>query len=493
MFRKLLMIIALSSLISGATAMDNTWMGPTGTFSVYSARNLESMDYAWSLYFANIDREWQLMTDDEYISLDYTYYLFPVAFGLTDYLELSISPNYMDIRRDPYLEDVDGFGDLYVNLKTRLYHSDDWAFGALLQGKIATADEDDGLGTGEEDYGVSLLMTRDWDASRFHVNLGYRFVGEPDGADYDDQFLWGIGYEADVSEQWQFLAEFTGETSYTDYEPNDPMDLTAGFRYHSAYGGTFGGGLRYSFNMEDYSCPVGGFIQVGYSPGNKIEPTPTPIPTPPPVPDVVCSSEDMSIVQGEFTRIRVDVTDPLGGTLNYDWTASGCRLEPDGNEAVFYADECEPGTYTVNVQVENAGGYTNQCGVVITVEAFVPETEIVKLDLPVVPFKKGTRVDNVAKAILDDIAVKIQEYPGVTVELVGHTDSTGSEDVNMKVGMKRAENVKEYLVDRHNIEEARFDVRSMGESEPMMDNDTWENRMKNRRVEVIMMVEMPVE
>ncbi|MBN1295265.1 OmpA family protein [bacterium] len=493
MFRNCVLGILMLAVIPGALALDTTWMGPTGTFSVYSARNLESMEYAWSLYFANIDREWDAMYGSEYVSLDYTYYLFPIALGITDFLEVSVSPNYLDIRRSPYLDDSDGFGDVFVNLKARIYDSEDWAFGALLQGKIATADEEDGLGTGEEDYGLSLLLTRTFASSRLHVNLGYRMVGEPDDVDFDDQFLWGIGFESDISEKWQFIAEFTGETSYSDIEPNDPMDLTAGFRYHCSYGGTFGGGMRYSFNMEDYSCPVGGFVQVGFSPSNRIEPTPTPIPTPPPVPEVVCSAEDLTVIQGEFTRIRVDVTDPLGGDLTYDWTSSGCRLEPNGNEAIFYADECDPGTYTVNVQVQNAGGYTNQCGVVIKVEAFRPRTEIVKLDLPVVPFKQGTRVDNVAKAILDDIAVKIQEYPGVTVELVGHTDSSGSEEANMKIGLKRAENVKKYLVDRHSIEAARFDVKSMGETEPMVDNATMDGRIINRRVEVIMMVEMPVE
>jgi len=496
MFRNLLIGLILITIIPCTLALDNTWMGPTGTFSVYSARNLESMNYAMSFYFANLDREWDLDygTDGhEYISLDYTYFLFPIAFGLTDYLELSISPNYLDIRLDPYFEDTDGFGDLFVNLKARIYSSDEWGIGALLQGKIATADDEDGLGSGEEDYTLMLLMTHEWEKSRLHLNAGYRLMGEPDGVDFDDQFLWGLGFESDINNNWQFIAEFTGETSYSDIISYDPMDLTAGFRYHCGRGGTFGGGVRYSFGMEDYNCPIGGFVQFGYSPSNKIVPTPTPIPTPPPVPEVACSAENMTIVQGEFTRIRVDVTDPLNSKLSYNWTTSGCRIEATENEAVIYADNCDPGVYTVNVQVENIEGYTNQCGVVITVEASVPKTEIVKLELPLVPFKKGTRVDNIAKAILDDIAVKIQEYPGVTVDLVGHTDSSGSEENNMKTGMKRAENVKKYLVERHNIETARFNVKSMGESEPVTDNTTHENRIINRRVEVIMMVEVPVE
>ncbi len=492
MGRKIILGLIALALLPTVLAQDNTWMGPTGGFGVYSADTLPAKNFAISFYFANIDREMKIPGDTKAISLDYSYFLLPIAYGLTDKLELSVSPNYMNIRRNRGYGDSDGLGDLFVNLKANVIKKEAFGLGALLQAKIGTADMDEGLGTEEFDYSLTLLATKYWDATRLHFNVGYRFVGEPDGVDFDNQVLYGIGLETDIADQWQFIAEFQGETSHWDYQPKDPMDLTAGFRYHNPNGFVFGGGLRYAFGMEDTNCPIGGFVQLGFS-TSKRAPKEPPIPPPPPIPEVTCSAEDLVIAVGEFTRVRVDVIDPLGGELTYEWTTSGCRIEADENEAVFYADECEPGTYAVNVVVTNSGGYSNQCGVLIKVEQAEPEMEIVKLDLPLVPFKKGTRVDNVAKAILDDIAVKIQEYPGVTVELVGHTDSTGSEATNLKVGQTRAENVKKYLVDRHNIEPERFEVSSKGESEPIADNTTAAGRTQNRRVEVIMMVEMPVE
>ncbi len=491
MIRKVIFSLIAIAIIPAALAYDNTWMGPTGGFGVYSADTLPAREFAVSFYFANIDREWKMPGSDEAISLDYSYLLLPVAYGLTDKLELSISPNYLDIRRNRGASDSNGFGDLYVNLKGNFIRNDIFAIGALLQVKMATADEKEGLGTGEHDFGLSFLATRYWDTSRLHLNLGYRIVGEPDGADFDDQFIYGIGFESQIAKNWQFIGEFQGETSYHDFEPNDPMDLTAGFRYHNPNGFVFGGGLRYAFGMDDTNCPVGGFLQLGFSSANVVPPPPPP--APPAIPDVTCTAEDLVIDVGEFTRIRVDVEDPLGGELTYDWTTSGCRIEVNGNTAVFYADDCAPGTYAVNVTVTNEGGYTNQCGVLITVEEVEPEMQIVKLDLPIVPFRQGTRVDNIAKAILDDIAVKIKEHPGVTVGLVGHTDSTGTRDFNMKFGQTRAENVKEYLVERHNIEPERFEVSSMGPDQPIADNNTVQGRIENRRVEVIMMVEVPVE
>ncbi len=490
MMRKLLLGFLMVAIVPGVMALDNTWLGPTGGFGVYSARSLPAKDYAVSFYFANIDREWELFGYEDNVSLDYSYFLLPVAFGVTDRLELSVSPNYLNIRRNMGFEDSDGMGDLFVNMKVNFYDADSFAVGALFQAKIATADEDEGLGTGEHDYGLSLLMTKDWETSRINMNAGYRIVGEPEGADFDNQMLYGLGFESDLATDWQFIAEFTGETSYNEYEPNDPMDVTAGFRYHNPNGFVFGGGVRYAFGMDDYNCPVGGFVQIGFA--SPRESRPTPAPTPAPIPDLTCTVEDLTVGLGESTRVRVEVKDTLGGELTYEWTTSGCRLEADGNEAVFYADDCGPGSYAVNVKVTNAGGYSNQCGVMIKVGDVAPDMQLMKLDLPLVPFQSGTRVDNVAKAILDDIAVKIKEYPGVTVELVGHSDSDGSESENMKIGMTRAENVKAYLVERHQIEPARLNVTSMGETQPVADNATAAGRITNRRVEVIMMVETPV-
>ena len=166
----MLSVMLMMIMIPGAMALDNTWMGPTGGFGVYSARSLMAQNYAVSFYFANIDREWELYGHDETISVDYSYFLLPVAFGITDQLELSISPNYLNIRLSDGLDDADGFGDLFINLKGSFYNTESFAVGALLQAKIATADEDEGLGTGEMDYGLALLMTKEWEASRLHFN-----------------------------------------------------------------------------------------------------------------------------------------------------------------------------------------------------------------------------------------------------------------------------------------------------------------------------------
>ncbi|MGQ9604289.1 MAG: OmpA family protein, partial [bacterium] len=82
-----------------------------------------------------------------------------------------------------------------------------------------------------------------------------------------------------------------------------------------------------------------------------------------------------------------------------------------------------------------------------------------------------------------DRAVEIlKAYPSARVEIHGHTDSIGSEAYNMKLGLRRAEAVKKYLVD-HGINPDNLITKSFGETKPIATNDTKEGRQQNRRVE----------
>ncbi len=88
----------------------------------------------------------------------------------------------------------------------------------------------------------------------------------------------------------------------------------------------------------------------------------------------------------------------------------------------------------------------------------------------------------VPNAALDRVVEILKAYPTARIEIQGHTDSIGSESYNMKLGLKRAEAVKKYLVD-HGISADRLETKSFGETKPIAPNDTKEGRAKNRRVE----------
>jgi outer membrane protein OmpA-like peptidoglycan-associated protein len=91
-----------------------------------------------------------------------------------------------------------------------------------------------------------------------------------------------------------------------------------------------------------------------------------------------------------------------------------------------------------------------------------------------------------AKSILDGFVQKlIEENKGVYIEVQGHTDNTGTDEVNMALGKKRAEAVMMYLYQQHRIPLHRMSVVSMGSSVPVADNSSRDGRSQNRRVEIL--------
>lgn len=89
-----------------------------------------------------------------------------------------------------------------------------------------------------------------------------------------------------------------------------------------------------------------------------------------------------------------------------------------------------------------------------------------------------------AQKRLEDVVTALKEDPR-SITIVGHTDSTGSEDRNMSLSQKRAEAVRTYLT-THGIPEDRVTAQGMGQSQPIADNKSAEGRANNRRVEIIL-------
>jgi OmpA-OmpF porin, OOP family len=94
-----------------------------------------------------------------------------------------------------------------------------------------------------------------------------------------------------------------------------------------------------------------------------------------------------------------------------------------------------------------------------------------------------------AKQQLDDFAAKASTAKAYTIEVAGHTDSTGSEAKNFRLSRARADAVVQYLAVNHKIPLRRF-VTPMGygKTEAVADNTTPSGRAQNRRVEVKMLL-----
>ncbi len=84
---------------------------------------------------------------------------------------------------------------------------------------------------------------------------------------------------------------------------------------------------------------------------------------------------------------------------------------------------------------------------------------------------------------LNALADNLQSYPNSRVEIVGHTDSTGSAAYNKRLSMQRALSVKSVLVNA-GIRANRLQAIGQGETSPVASNDTAAGRQQNRRVEI---------
>ena len=88
-----------------------------------------------------------------------------------------------------------------------------------------------------------------------------------------------------------------------------------------------------------------------------------------------------------------------------------------------------------------------------------------------------------SKANLDKMAETLNKYADTKIIVAGHTDDTGSDAFNQTLSEKRAAAVVSYLAGK-NVAADRLTGEGFGESQPVVANDSDENRAKNRRVEV---------
>ncbi|MBI4477628.1 MAG: OmpA family protein [Acidobacteria bacterium] len=87
------------------------------------------------------------------------------------------------------------------------------------------------------------------------------------------------------------------------------------------------------------------------------------------------------------------------------------------------------------------------------------------------------------KARIDEVVDQLKADPkGAYIEIEGHTDSVGSKAVNERIGLNRAQAVRQYLYEQHQIPLHKMNVISLGEEKPVGDNKTREGRAQNRRV-----------
>ena len=143
--------------------------------------------------------------------------------------------------------------------------------------------------------------------------------------------------------------------------------------------------------------------------------------------------------------------------------------DTDGDGLLDKDDECPqtPGP------IENKG-----CPIIEKEEQEVLNTAFSNLE-----FETGLDViKKASKPSLMELANTLKKKPDWKIQVTGHTDNVGDDDVNMVLSKKRAEAVKNFL-GTEGIDKRRVKTLYFGETKPLSDNNTPSGRQKNRRVE----------
>jgi outer membrane protein OmpA-like peptidoglycan-associated protein len=197
------------------------------------------------------------------------------------------------------------------------------------------------------------------------------------------------------------------------------------------------------------------------------------------------------ITDGEIVRVTAVANDPDGDTLTYQWRTTAGQLRGTGAEVTLDTTGVTAGpgappvsvTVTLSIADGRGGSASNTC--TLTVHALPkPEISPVKPDLE---FRRGSaRVDNVHKAILDDVALRMQQEPEALLVIDGHVDRGEPR----RLAQQRAENTKLYLVREKRIDPDRIIIRNFGSDRPHPSGQ----RARNRRIELYVVppgAEMP--
>jgi len=87
--------------------------------------------------------------------------------------------------------------------------------------------------------------------------------------------------------------------------------------------------------------------------------------------------------------------------------------------------------------------------------------------------------------VLEKVAEFMKQYPQTTTVIEGHTDNRGKYEYNIRLSERRAESVKNYLVEKFGVEASRLSTKGYGYTKPVATNATAAGRQKNRRIDAV--------
>jgi outer membrane protein OmpA-like peptidoglycan-associated protein len=204
-------------------------------------------------------------------------------------------------------------------------------------------------------------------------------------------------------------------------------------------------------------------------------------------PTLSLTANPSTLKPGETSTITANGVSPQNRPLTYSYSATAGTINGTGATASFSSTGAPTGTVAINGTVTDDKGQTATATTNVTIAApYVapaPHTQA----LQVISFSKDkehpTRVDNEAKAALDEVALNLQKQPDATAVMVGNSDAkekaklakeqnAASKHKHVKVvdpAAERAVNTKDYLVKEKGIDASRISVATGTADEQTVD------------------------
>lgn len=445
--RMMLLLAALLGLVPAAHAASEeanaaSSTGETGYFSLLSGDTLPQGGFSFGLYGNNWDRlsKDKLPTirgGSDTLDWDWTRISASVGYGITDRWEVSLMVPYDDFRRTFELTDVSGLGNVRVATKFRLLGNPDessrLAFHLFVEprtsdSKLNQIPAPANFPADVTDIAVAGHKTGFGGGLDWSLNNWVVNLGYRDPGDpLPTETLAGLGYVGHVSDRLNWITELIGTySSGGEIKTRTSADLTTG-------------GRLWLGEAANWALSFGVRIDL-----NQVH--------------------------------NIDKVCPLGGVLGISYFPRLVKHAPPPPPPAPAPAPAPPPPAPAPAPTAPPP----------PPPAPAPKPE----QREVIHFDSGSaRLSNIAKAKLDEVALKMKQDPQLRATVIGYTDNKGGEAGNLKISQKRAEAVKSYLVQRHGIDAARITTEGKGSADPVGDNSTEAGRKENRRAVIILKVE----
>jgi outer membrane protein OmpA-like peptidoglycan-associated protein len=268
----------------------------------------------------------------------------------------------------------------------------------------------------------------------------------------------------------------SGDTVTVSCTAADPDDDPLTYTWSSTCGKVDGTGpqVRWlSAGVPLGSCTITAKVDDGRggsansSAAVRVEPKPNRPPT------ITCSADRSSVFAGEKVHITTNASDPDGDPLTYTWRANAGQIVGNGAAVDFDTTGLAPGNYTVTARVEDGRGGAADCSSTVEVKPVPAPPQASKISDCAFGKPLSTRIDNVCKRILDDVALRLQNEPRGSAVIIGYSDP--KEAKPEKIAGDRATNGVKYLGEK-GIDPSRVTTRTGSGQAGATDN---------RRIDVI--------